>query len=48
MIFKKLSPEEEFVFRQWAAENDPPNLERLEIYHPVCREVWEARGFKPE
>ncbi len=47
MRFRKLSAREENEFRQYARENDPPNLERWEIYHPVCREEWEARGITP-
>ena len=47
VLFRDLSYEEEAEFRQWARENDPPNLERWEIYHPVCREEWMRRGIRP-
>jgi len=46
-MFRDLSPEEEQEFRQWARENDPPNLQSWEIYHPVCRDEWMKRGIKP-
>ena len=45
--FRVLSQEEEQDFRQWARENDPPRLDRWNIYHPVCREEWVLRGIKP-
>ena len=42
-IFKKLTPEEEKKFRQWARDNfDPENLaefiEKAPLYHPVVRD----------
>lgn len=48
MLFRDLSPEEETEFREYAQENDPPNLGRWEIYHPVCREEWTKRGLAPQ
>ena len=47
MLFRELPPEEEIEFREWACENDPPNLDNWEIYHPVCREEWIKRGIQP-
>ena len=46
-MFRDLSPEEEQEFRQWARENDPPELKNWEIYHPVCRDEWMKLGIKP-
>jgi hypothetical protein len=48
MFFKQLAPEEEKQFRQYARENDPPDLDDWELYHPVCREEWIARGIRPK
>jgi len=45
MLFKNLDAQEEQDFRQWAIDNDPPNLENWVVYHPVCREEWEKRGI---
>jgi hypothetical protein len=47
MLFRKLSPDEEIEFRQYAQENDPPDITHWEIYHPVCRDEWIKRGIKP-
>lgn len=46
-LFKILSPEEILEYQQYAQENDPPSLASWELYHPVCREVWIARGIMP-
>lgn len=46
-MFKQLSPEEEQQFRAYAEKTDPPDMAKWDIYHPVCREVWEARGITP-
>jgi hypothetical protein len=46
MLFKVLNPEEEKEFREYAQENDPPDLQSWDIYHPVCREEWEKRGIQ--
>lgn len=48
MNFKILSPEETIEFQEYARENDPPDIKKWEIYHPVCREIWLARGIKPQ
>ncbi len=45
--FRKLSEEEVEEFKQYARENDPPDLKSWGLYHPVCREVWKARGIQP-
>ena len=47
MLFRDLNEMEEESFRQWARENDPPSLERWEVYHPVCRDEWVKRGIIP-
>jgi len=46
-LFRQLSPEEEQTFREYAEQNDPPDMAKWDIYHPVCRQVWEARGISP-
>ncbi len=46
-LFRHLNPEEEEQFRQYARDNDPPDITKWEIYHPVCREEWEKRGIHP-
>ena len=45
MVFRDLTKKENKEFRQWAIDNDPPNPEIWECYHPVCREVWMKRGI---
>ena len=45
--FKSLNDLEEEAFRQHARDNDPEDLSRWSIYHPVCREEWEKRGIHP-
>lgn len=47
MLFRELSAVEDAQFRDYASKNDPPNLADWDIYHPVCREVWTARGITP-
>lgn len=47
MIFRTLSPEEEEEFRQYARDNNPPDLNKWDIYHPVCRDEWRKRGIFP-
>ena len=47
MLFRELSQEEEKEFRDYAKKTDPPNLDKWEIYHPVCREEWLKRGITP-
>ena len=43
--FRSLDDEEEAKFRKYAQENDPPDMSRWHLYHPVCREEWERRGL---
>ena len=47
MLFRTLTPDEEKEFRQYATDNDPPDLAKWDIYHPICREVWLKRGIAP-
>jgi hypothetical protein len=47
-MFRRLTDTEAADFRQYATVNDPPNLADWNLYHPVCREVWIARGFAPQ
>lgn len=36
-------------FRQWARENDPPELfEDTEVLHPYVRDEWYRLGVLPE
>ena len=44
-MFQILDEEKEKDYREWARENDPPNMENWMVYHPVCREEWEKRGI---
>ena len=46
-LFKQLDPAEEKKFRDYAMTNDPPDMAKWDIYHPVCRQVWEERGITP-
>lgn len=46
-LFRNLSSEEETEFRKYAQQNDPPNMDSWEVYHPVCREEWSKRGISP-
>ena len=46
-LFKKLTAQEEMQFRKYAQENNPPDLNDWEIYHPICREEWIKRGIQP-
>lgn len=47
MLFRVLSPEEAEEFRQYARENDPPDMASWDLYHPECRKVWIERGIAP-
>ena len=47
ILFRKLTPDEIREFQDHATQNDPPDLEKWDIYHPVCREVWCKRGKCP-
>ena len=40
-FFRKLDPEEEEKFREWARENWLPDKECNELWHPVVRDEWE-------
>lgn len=42
VLFRKLSPAEEAIFRKWARENQPPDLSSWDVYHPICRQEWVA------
>ena len=46
-FFRKLDAAEEEDFRQYAREEDPPNLAQWSVYHPVCRDEWYKRGIRP-
>ncbi len=45
-MFRQLNPTEEQEFRTYAREN-PPNLGKWELYHPICRDEWIKRGIHP-
>ena len=45
ILFRQLDLAEEADFRKYAQENDPPEMSKWWIYHPVCREEWEKRGL---
>ena len=45
ILFRRLDPAEEAEFRKYAQENDPPELAKWWLSHPVCREEWEKRGL---
>ena len=47
MLFRELNPKEDQEFRQYAKDNDPSDISKWDLYHPVCREEWEKRGIKP-
>jgi hypothetical protein len=47
ILFRELNPKEEQEFRQYAKDNDPSDMTKWHLYHPVCREEWEKRGIKP-
>ena len=47
ILHRDLDDQEEAKFRKYAQDNDPPNLESWEAYHPVCREEWIKRGIEP-
>lgn len=44
--FKSLTADEVEQYRQYARDEDPPS-DNWEVFHPVCREVWEERGVGP-
>lgn len=47
-LFKTLTPAEDAAFRDYARTNDPPDVDKWEVYHPVCREEWTKRGIGPD
>jgi hypothetical protein len=47
LLFKNLDTEEEREFRNYARENDPPDMASWDMYHPICREEWTSRGIGP-
>jgi len=47
ILFRSLNSLEEEEFRQYAKNNDPPDMDSWETYHPVCREEWKKRGISP-
>jgi hypothetical protein len=46
-IHEPLSAQKAKEFRQWARDNDPPNPEWWDNYHPECRTEWLKRGIMP-
>jgi hypothetical protein len=50
MLFRKLTPEEEVEFKQWARENYVPFSEISNLWHPVvraeCAQINKERGEK--
>ena len=44
MLFRELTPVEVKEFRQYARDNDPPDMSKWNLYHPVCRDEWNKRG----
>lgn len=36
---------EEFI--SYALQNDPPDMDQWEVYHPLCRQVWTWIGKGP-
>jgi len=43
----QLSAQKAAEYRQWARDNDPPNPEWWENYHPECRNIWLKKGLMP-
>lgn len=48
ILFRDLDDKEEAEFRKYARTNDPEDLAKWDLYHPVCREEWLKRGISPE
>jgi hypothetical protein len=46
-LFRALTDQEEEEFREYARQNDPEDLSKWDLYHPICREEWIKRGIKP-
>ena len=47
LLDRSLTNEEEQEFREYARQNDPPDMKCWTLYHPVCREEWMKRGIAP-
>lgn len=47
-FFRKLSPGDEKVFREWAREHFEPGGEANPVWHPVVRDEWEKLQKKWE
>lgn len=47
LLDRSLTDNEEAEFRKYAQENDPPDIKKWELYHPICREEWMKRGVNP-
>ena len=47
LLDRSLTDDEERSFEEYARVNDPPDLTKWGLYHPVCRRVWMARGVQP-
>ena len=47
LLDRSLTDVEVEEFQAYAREHDPPSMAQWAIYHPVCREVWVARGISP-
>ena len=47
LVFRTLTDQEEAEYRAYARDNDPPNLENWNVYHPVCQGEWLRRGIHP-
>ena len=47
LMFRPLDDAEELQFETYAELNDP-DPDKWSVYHPVCRRVWERRGFSKE
>jgi len=46
-LFRNLNDKEEAEFREYARQHDPEDLDKWELYHPVCRDEWLKRGISP-
>jgi hypothetical protein len=48
LLFRPLTATERAQFEQHARETDPPRMDSWQVFHPVCRAVWMARGLCPD
>lgn len=46
-MFQELSPKKEAEFRKWGQENDPVPNQNWFVIHPIIRDEWIKRGFRP-